>query len=215
MPPVSMMGCWEKKAISPEIWPAMEKRECRFLALHPHMIEDEPIRHVYLAALREGIEQGRLRPVGRFVHGLGDDLVFEFPRSENAAGATAPPGSPPSPTKEDLEILTEALNPPFGYIDSPIEEEVVLPGAGGYGWALDDSGVGSVLVSFDEGPDVPARYGQPHPGPARVYPGYPDSGKAGFQFAIPRLSPGWHVLAVTIVAKDRGRERLLRRFQTR
>jgi len=193
----------------------MEKRDCDLLVLHPHMIEDEPVRHVYLAALREGMERGRLRPVGRFAHGMGDDLAFEFRRSESAAGAAASPGSPPPPTKEDLEILTEALNPPFGYIDSPIEEEVVSPGSGGYGWALDDSGVERVLVSFDEGPDVPARYGQPHPGPLRVYPNYPDSRKAGFQFAIPRLSPGWHVLAVTIVAKDRGRERLLRRFQTR
>ncbi|HEX7251243.1 MAG TPA: hypothetical protein VF376_00085, partial [Thermoanaerobaculia bacterium] len=136
-------------------------------------------------------------------------------RSESSAGSAATAGSSTPPTKEDLEMLTEALNPPFGYIDSPIEEEVVSHGAGGYGWALDDSGVESVLVSFDGGADAPARYGQPHPGPARVYPDYPDSRNAGFQFAIPSLSPGWHVLAVTIVAKDRGRERLLRRFQTR
>ena len=203
----------EKKALPSEVWSMMEKRDCDLLVLHPHMIEDEPVRHVYLAALREGMERGRLRPVGRFAHGMGDDLAFEFRRSESAAGAAASPGSPPPPTKEDLEILTEALNPPFGYIDSPIEEEVVSPGSGGYGWALDDSGVERVLVSFDEGPDVPARYGQPHPGPQSVYPNYPDSRNAGFQFAIPRLSPGWHVLAVTIVAKDRGRERLLRRFQ--
>jgi hypothetical protein len=205
----------EKRAISPELWSILERRDCHLLVLHPHMIEDEPVRHIYLAALRERMEQGRLRPVGRFVHGLGDDLVFEFQKSGRASGAVASSGSPSPPTKKELDILTEALNPPFGYIDSPIEEEVVLAGAGGYGWALDDSGVDSVLVSFDGGPDVPVRYGQPHPGPARVYPGYPDARSAGFQFTIPRLSPGWHVLAVTIVARDRGRERLLRRFQTR
>ncbi|HEY6930092.1 MAG TPA: hypothetical protein VJA66_10485, partial [Thermoanaerobaculia bacterium] len=203
----------EKKGISPDVWSAMERRNCRLLVLHPHMIQDEPVRHAYLAALRDGMEQGRLRAVGRFVHGAGDDLVFELQGQGSSVAGAGAPASPFPASKEDLQILTQALNPPFGYIDSPIEEEVVKPGAGGYGWALDDSGVESVLVSFDEGPDVPTRYGQPHPGPARVYPDYPDSRHAGFQFSIPKLSPGWHVLAVTIVAKDRGQERMLRRFQ--
>ncbi|HTD52005.1 MAG TPA: hypothetical protein VK780_03190, partial [Thermoanaerobaculia bacterium] len=118
-------------------------------------------------------------------------------------------------TQRDMELLSEALNPPFGFIDVPKEEEIVAPGATGIGWALDDSGVESVLVSFDGGPATPATYGLSHPGPARVYPNYPDSKSAAFVFPIPILPSGSHVLAVTIVAKDRGQERLLRRFQVR
>jgi hypothetical protein len=205
----------EKKAISPEVWPAMEKRDCRLLVLHPHMIEDEPIRHVYLATLRKGVEEGRLRPIKRFVHGGTADLVFEF-RSPGGQRAEAKSDAPISPeAHRDLELLTEALNPPFGFIDFPKEEEIVAPAATVIGWALDDSGVEGVLVSFDGGPAAPAPYGLPHPGPPRVYPNYPDAKSAGFVFPIPSLSSGSHTLTVTIVARDRGQERMMRRFQVR
>jgi hypothetical protein len=205
----------EKKAISPEIWPEMEKRECRLLVLHPHMIEDEPIRHIYLATLRTAVEEGRLRPIKRFVHGGTADLVFEFhsPGRQRAEPESDAPIS--AEAHRDLELLTEALNPPFGFIDSPREEEIVAPAATAIGWALDDSGVESVLVSFDGGPAAPAPYGLPHPGPQRVYPNYPDAKSAGFVFAIPSLPSGSHILTVTIVAKDRGQERMMRRFQVR
>ena len=102
------------------------------------------------------------------------------------------------------------LNPPFGYIDVPAQDDTVTAGSGGYGWALDDSGVKRVTIAADDGPPLPAQYGGAHPGPAKVYPQYPDAARAGFGFVIPPLAPGTHSLTVTILAKDGGKTTLAR-----
>ena len=48
-----------------------------------------------------------------------------------------------------------------------------------------------------------------------AYPNLPDSDRAGFIFAIPKLPPGPHWLTVVIVAKDGGQTTLRRQFQTK
>ncbi len=103
-----------------------------------------------------------------------------------------------------------ARRPPFGYIDSPKENEAVASGSRGYGWALDDSGVESVTVSLDNGPAAPAQLAQNYPGVREAYPTFPDSDKAGFSFVMPSVASGPHLLVVTIKGKDGGKTDLKR-----
>jgi hypothetical protein len=103
--------------------------------------------------------------------------------------------------------------PPFGVLDTPREGVPVEGGGWGYGWALDDSGVAAVSVSFDGEPAVPAKIGQAFGGVQQAYPNLPGSDRAGFIFLVPKLSPGPHALTVRIVAKDGGSAELKRQVQ--
>jgi hypothetical protein len=102
-----------------------------------------------------------------------------------------------------------ARHPPFGYIDTPKENESVASGSPGYGWALDDSGVASVTASLDNGPAT-AALGQSYPGVREAYPSFPNSDKAGFRFLIPPVAAGPHLLVVTITGKDGDKTELKR-----
>jgi hypothetical protein len=135
-----------------------------------------------------------------------------------AAGACQKSESPGANT--DASNSTSAApaptpdpHPPFGILDVPRENASVDGGGWGYGWALDDSGVAAVSVSFDDGPAVPAKTGQAFGGVKEAYPTLPGNDKAGFVFAVPKLPPGPHSLTVTIVAKDGGQTTLKRQFQ--
>jgi hypothetical protein len=103
-----------------------------------------------------------------------------------------------------------ARHPPFGYIDTPKENETVASGSPGYGWALDDSSVATITASLDNGPAKPAELGQSYPGVKDAYPTFPNSDKAGFRFLIPPVAAGPHLLVVTITAKDGGQTALKR-----
>jgi hypothetical protein len=202
----------EKKAIRPDVWEALEERHCRLLIVHPHMIEEEPIRRVYLATLREGLEQGRLHPVKVFPRGSSSDLVFELRRKGSEPGKNEGRMEASLEAWRALETLEKALNPPFGFLDWPRPGEITKPGASGFGWALDDSGIQSVLVAVDGGPSTPAVLGLSHPGLPQVYPNYPGVEHGGFSFTIPNLLSGIHTLTVTIVAKDGGTVEIKRSF---
>jgi hypothetical protein len=106
-----------------------------------------------------------------------------------------------------------ANKPPFGFLDKPEEGATVKPGAWAYGWALDDSGIAQVTVTADTGATSPVALGQPFPGVAQNYPGYPDADKAGFGFPIPKIDSGIHTLAVTLVAKDGGKTEIRRQVR--
>lgn len=108
-----------------------------------------------------------------------------------------------------------ALHPPFGYIDTPKENEAVASGSRAYGWALDDSGVKSVTASLDGGPATPAELGQGSPVVKQAYPTFPNSDKAGFIFEMPSVAAGPHLLVVTIEGKDGGKTDLKRHVQIR
>ncbi|HEX7251626.1 MAG TPA: hypothetical protein VF376_02010 [Thermoanaerobaculia bacterium] len=118
----------------------------------------------------------------------------------------------PSP---NVGAASSDAHPPFGMLGAPLENVPVDSGGWGFGWALDDSGIASVTVSFDGGPAAAAKTGDPFPGVKEAYPNFPDNDRAGFIFAIPKLSPGPHSLSVTLVAKDSGQTILRRQFQAR
>jgi len=115
--------------------------------------------------------------------------------------------------REASAVPQAALHPPFGFIDSPKENEVVESGFRAYGWALDDSGVGSVTVSLDSGPALPVELGQNSPAVKAAYPMFPSSDKAGFVFTVPPAAAGPHLLVVTITARDGGKTKLRRHLQ--
>jgi hypothetical protein len=112
-------------------------------------------------------------------------------------------------------VSEAARRPPFGYIDTPKENETVASGSPGYGWALDDSSVASVTASLDNGPAKPAELGRSYPGVKEAYPTFPNSDKAGFSFLIPPASAGPHLLVVTITGKDGGKTQLKRHVLVR
>ena len=117
------------------------------------------------------------------------------------------------PSREAPAVSEAALHPPFGYIDSPKENEAVESGSRAYGWALDDSGVSIVIASLDNGPALPAELGQNSPAVQKAYPTFPNSDKAGFVFTVPPATAGPHLLVVTITAKDGGKTVLRRHVQ--
>ena len=128
-------------------------------------------------------------------------LVLAGCRKSETATASAPPAS------ETLQ------HPPFGFLDSPRENDAVASGSVATGWALDDSGVAGVSVSLDNGPAFSATPGQAFPGVKEAYPTFPNADKAGFRFAVPSAAAGPHLLVVTITARDGGKTDIKRHIQ--
>jgi hypothetical protein len=190
----------EKQPISDEIWGMLEARVATLLLFHPSELEGESASS-YAAAVRRGMEQGKMELLRAFPHGDSHDFLFGLswaPRLKIAPAA-------PEESRRDQALLESILLPPFGYIDLPGEGEQIGSGASVVGWALDDSGVASVTVAVDAGPAAPALHGLRHPGPAKAYSQYPNFQNAGFACSLPALPAGPHVLTVTILAKDGGR----------
>jgi hypothetical protein len=131
------------------------------------------------------------------------------------AAAVLLAGCRKSENRPSPAVSEAALHPPFGYIDTPKENEAVASGSRAYGWALDDSGVKSVIASLDGGPATPAELGQSSPVVKQAYPTFPNSDKAGFIFEMPSVAAGPHLLVVTIEGKDGGKTDLKRHVQIR
>jgi hypothetical protein len=199
----------EKRPIPDAVWDMLSERKTALLLFHPGQGEADT-SNAYAEAVRRGLARGRLQPVRSFPHGDHRDLVFRFPAGPAAALQPTPDAEA---ARLELRRMESLLNPPFGFLDSPGEGEMVASGAWAFGWALDDSGIAEVLVSADGGPPYPVAIGQPHPGVVEAYPGYESVDKPGFGFALPALPPGPHTL--TIVAKDGGKTDLPRRFVMR
>jgi hypothetical protein len=193
------------------IWRMLEERRAALLVFHPDEVRDQAKKN-YAEALLRGVEKRALIPIGSFEHDGDRDLLFRVA----SAGPMALPADPdPSATQAAVLRLGLVRHPPFGFIDVPAEDAVVASGSWAFGWALAESGVARVVVSFDAGPGFDVPYGQPHPGPARVHSGYPDSARAGFGFAIPPLPAGRHLLKVMLDARDGGRAEMSRNIQIR
>jgi hypothetical protein len=211
-----LAAMFTEKPIRAEIWKKMADAGACLLIVHPRAIPDET-RGSYAALLRAGIDERRLDPVTTFVGRDDSDLVFRFagcPSFDPRIAASEMPAAARQ-TLEAASGLEQALHPPFGVIDVPRENDTVTSGAWCFGWALDDSGVAEVRVSFDDGPGVPTVIHQPHPGVREVHPGYPDSAAPGFGFAVPRLGPGPHTLKVIFVGRDGGKTEAQRRIVVR
>jgi hypothetical protein len=151
-------------------------------------------------------KEGMMRFQGnRFVVSVLALTVIVAMACQRSESPGAGSGSVASPTPDP--------HPPLGILDVPREDTAVQGGSWGYGWALDDSGIAAVTVSFDGGSGIPAQTGQAFPGVKEAYPNLPDNDKAGFIFGVPKLAAGPHSVIVTIVAKDGGRSELKRQFQ--
>jgi hypothetical protein len=111
------------------------------------------------------------------------------------------------------EPANRCNHPPFGFIDTPKENDSVASGSWAYGWALDDSGIASVSAALDSGPATQAAIGQPYPGVKQAYPNFPNADKAGFGFPIPAAAAGPHLLTVTISSNDGGKTELKRQIK--
>src|SRR5512140_3939207 len=101
----------------------------------------------------------------------------------------------------------------IGDVDTPRVDSLRGPQIALAGWALDGAGIRSVEIRI-AGQALPARYGLARPDVAQARPGYPDSARAGFEFAANLTSlpapPGVdrRPLQVVAIARD-GRERVL------
>jgi hypothetical protein len=211
-----LAAMFAEKPIRAEVWKRMTETGACLLIVHPRAIPDES-RESYAGLLRSGIDEQRLEPLTTFANRDDSDLVFRF--------ADSPPFDPRIPASEKqaaarrtLEAVSELehfLHPPFGVLDVPRENDTVASGAWGFGWALDDSGIAEIRVSFDGGPGVPTTIHQPHPGVREAHPSYPENAAPGFGFAVPPLPPGPHTLKVIFVGRDGGKTELQRRIIVR
>ncbi len=211
-----LAAMFSEKPIRSEVWKRMAEMGACLLVVHPSAIPDEN-RAFYIGLLRAGIDQRRAEPVRTFSRRGSSDLVFGLAGCGPVDSRT-PEGERHAAARETLRALSDlenALHPPFGYLDTPGENERVGSGAWSFGWALDDSGIAEIHASFDGGPDVPTVIHQPHPGVREVYPDYPDAATAGFGFAIPALPSGPHTLTLTLVARDGGKTELKRQITAR
>ncbi len=203
---VELASLLEKAPIRGEVWELLRRRGVWLVVFRPEIAEAETAS--FAEMLQRGVEGGQLAFLRTFPHRQVEDLVFRV-ASAGPFDAGPPPGE--EAVRHGKDLLSALTRPPFGYIDVP-DGGTVGPGGDGYGWALDDSGIASVQVAFDGGPQSPAQYGLPHPGPPAVYPNYPGVRNAGFAFRIPPLSPGVHGLVVTATARDGGRSNLVKWF---
>jgi len=133
--------------------------------------------------------------------------------TSGTASAPAPAAAATTPGGTGAGASAPASKPPFGFLHSPEEGATVKPGSWAFGWALDDSGIAQVTVTADSGATSPVSLGQPFPGVAQSYPGYPDADKPGFGFPIPKIDSGIHTLVVTLVAKDGGKTEIRRQVR--
>ena len=211
-----LAAMFAEKPIHAVVWTRIEEMGACLLVVHSRAIPDES-RGSYAGLLRAGIDRRRIEPITTFGHRGAPDLVFRLtvcprfdpriPESEKEAAARR--------TLEGVLDLEHNLHPPFGVLDVPREDDTVAPGAWCYGWALDDSGIAEVRVSFDEGPDAPAAIHQPHPGVREAHPDYPENDAAGFGFAVPQLPRGPHTIKVIFVGRDGGTTELTRPINIR
>jgi hypothetical protein len=204
-----LAGMFLEKPIRAEVWRKIADAGACLLLVHPSAFPDESRPH-YIRLLRSGIEQGKVEPLRTFPGRTGPDLAFRLTNCHPFDVGLAADRRPEArrETEEAFREVEGVMNPPFGVIDLPKENQTVASGSWGYGWALDDSGIAEVRVSVDARPTTPAVIHQPHPGVSDVHPNYPDSEKSGFGFPLPALSPGPHLLSVTIVGKDGGKTEL-------
>lgn len=205
------------KPIAPGIWNRLEGAGASILVFHPLEIEEADSRLAYVRALTEGVRNGRAVPLRGFGDGPERDFVFRL-AGASPFDAGVPGGGGQAAADEvrrELSYFESILHAPFGFIDAPREGETVAPGAWGFGWALDDSGIREVRIAIDGKPAPSALYGSARPGPADAFPAFPDASKAGFGFAVPALPPGPHEIVFTLIAKDGGKSDMVRRIVVR
>jgi hypothetical protein len=214
MPYTELEAVLKKRPIpDTEAWPRMRALGASVLVYHAH--EGRGYRaNDYSAALRRGVRGGRIELLGSFPHeGLGLDFAYRLAGSPAWRADVGTEGTPPPEAERlfdeaaawlDADVKRQA--PPFGYLQVPAEGQRVAPGFWAHGWALDDSGIGSVRVTADAagGNEIAASIGSLWPHLSDVYPGYDEPGNGGYGFPVPDLPPGRHILRVRVVGRDGG-----------
>jgi len=122
-------------------------------------------------------------------------------------------GRSESPSPQASAPPASAPKSPIGFLNTPVENDAVASGTYVSGWALAESGIADVSVVFDDGQKPYVKTGVDFPGVKTQFPSYPDADKAGYIFAIPKMSPGRHSLTVTVKARDGGTAEIQRHFQ--
>ena len=199
------------RPIAPEVWEELARLDAGTVMFHP---DAGPVydRVRYRPLLREGLAEGRIRPVRSFQGGDGPVFLFDLvhARAEDAAPAI---GTDPA-ARRDLDALLAIpdaeVAPPTGVVHLPAEGQTVQPGFWVHGWAVDDSGIARVETASELGPTEPAAYGSRWPGLAEIFPDLSDGRNGGYGFPVPPLPPGPHTLRVTLVGRDGGRTLLER-----
>jgi len=206
----------EQRPVPEEAWTRIREMGGALLIFHPHEIEGLA-RLNYSRAAGKALAEGKLETLGSFPHGSARDYVFRL--APAPAFETGIPEAARRRAGEEFARLTSVaeseLAPPFGVLDFPTEDAEVAPGAWGFGWALDDSGIAEVRVATELGPAAPGVTGGARPDIPAVYPDYADAASSGFGILIPDLPPGPHTLRVTLVGKDGGETVLTRPFRIR
>lgn len=200
------------------IWPEMRRLDATVLLFHAMETQDDN-RSKYLDAVRRGVADGALVPLGKFPRSGTDVADFAF-RLEGAPvfDARVPAANVLASAGDALREMSDLetrLSPPFGALERPRENEEVAAGSWGFGWALDDSGVAGVTVSIDGGEAARCILHQAFPGVDAVYPKFPDSRLPGFGFGVPAAAPGEHTLVVEIEGKDGGKTVIRRPIRVR
>ena len=130
-----------------------------------------------------------------------------------AIGLCSACGPSESPAPAAATPVAAPANPaPFGFLNTPAENQTVKPGTYVSGWALDESGIAEVSIVTDDGQKLYVHVGDDFPGVKEKYPSYPNADKAGYVFIIPKMTSGPHSLTVTVRAKDGGTQVIRRQF---
>lgn len=94
----------------------------------------------------------------------------------------------------------------FGFIGGPIDGQQYSGSMLAHGWALDIQGIDAVFLFVDGQFVGTTAVGIARPQVTSIYPGFPDSAKPGWQFAVDttKLSNGTHFLQVVVTDKAGG-----------
>ncbi len=119
----------------------------------------------------------------------------------------------PSSQTAGTSTASSPASTPFGFLNTPTENQLIAPGTFVSGWALDKSGIADVTVIFDDGQKSFVKRGEDFPGVKTQYSDYPDADRAGYLFAIPKMSAGPHSLTVTVKGRSGGTLEIQRHFR--
>jgi hypothetical protein len=102
--------------------------------------------------------------------------------------------------------------PPFGVLDSPVQDETLSGTVNLHGWALDNKGVSSVSLIIDYGTPIPLTFGGSRPDVCLVWPSYLDCNNVGYQgsFDTQSLTNCPHLLEINAEDTD-GNQRIIAR----
>jgi len=202
--------------IAESAWGEMARLGGALVVFHPHDAAPAVLA-ACASELRLRTRRGDAEVLRAFAHGADTDYVFRVRGAPVAESAASDAERLDARRRFEELTLRPGLDPspPLAALDFPPDDAELSPGEWAWGWALDDSGIAQVRVSTELGPAGAASYGGARPDVTRAFSAMPGSDSPAFQFRIPALSSGPHVLTVTVAAKDGGETVLNRAIRIR